>query len=71
MRNPEYNRDWMLELEHDAQQVQAVISRLDHLALKAIESITTRNAVDAGIRLTEIREGLRLLCELMGVKLQG
>lgn len=68
--NPDYhNHDWMVELEHDAQQVQAVVSRLDELALRAINNLVTRNSVDAGIRLSEIREGLQLLCKLMGVKL--
>ena len=69
--NPDYlNHDWMVELDHDAQHVQAVIVRLDELTLKAAQNLQSRNSVDAMIRISEIREGLRLLCNLMGVKIQ-
>lgn len=69
--NPDYhNHDWMRELEHDAQHVQAVIVRLDEIALRAITNLQQGATVEAGIRITELREGLRLLCDLMGVKIQ-
>lgn len=61
--------DWMRELDHDAQQIQAIIARIDELAYKASHTNALGDKQATGIRLAEIREGLQLLCQLMGVKL--
>lgn len=63
--------DWMRELESDSMQVQAMLSRMDELCKKALFNLGAGNTVDAGIRLVEVREGLRLIGSLMGIKLQA
>jgi len=68
---PELNPDWMRELEFDAQHMQALISRLDELASKAQHNLQTKDYVAAHVRLDEIRQGMRLLCELCGIKLMA
>jgi len=61
--------DWMRDLEMDALKLQSLVGRLDELAERALRSMGNKDLEAAGIRLLEIREGLRLLCDLCGVKL--
>lgn len=68
IRVPQTNQDWMMELQHDAQQFQAVVERVDQLADMALRNLANGDKVDAGLRLMEIREGLNLICELAGIK---
>lgn len=63
------NQDWMRELEHDAQQFQGLVSRIDELAYKAGDDLHRRDYIGTAARIIEMREGLRLLCEITGVKL--
>lgn len=70
LRSSENSNDWMQELDADAKQFVAVLSRLDLLAARAISDLTIRrDHVGTAIRLSEIREGLQLACKLAGVKL--
>lgn len=62
--------DWMQELAADAQQMQAVISRIDELAAKGLFSLTRHDYVATGLRLGEIQEGLQLLCKLCEIKME-
>lgn len=65
----QHSQDWMQELEADANQFQAVVTRVDQLAGRAIHDIAVRkDYVTAGMRLAEIQEGLQLLCQLAGIK---
>jgi hypothetical protein len=60
----------MQELEADAAQFQAVISRIDELTAKAIGDLSIRrDPLSAAIRLSEIREGIQLACKLAGVRI--
>ena len=63
------NTDWMAELEQDAGNIHAILTSLDTQAKMATENLKQRNVTDAIIRLEQIREGLRLVAELMGLKL--
>lgn len=63
------SNDWIRDLDHDAQQVQTVIARVDELACKASHANSIGDKRATGIMLAEIREGLQLLCQLMGVKI--
>jgi hypothetical protein len=63
------SNDWMRELEQDAQNVQAVLTGIDVTATKAMFLLTHGDLRGAGIKLEEIREGLRLVCEITGLKM--
>lgn len=70
LHSSENSNDWMQELDADAKQFVAVLSRLDLLAARAINDLTIRrDHVATSLRLSEIREGLRVACKLAGVKL--
>lgn len=59
----------MRELQHDANQWQAVMSNVDAVTGKAQLALKRNDFRAVHIHLEQIREGLRLLCELAGVKL--
>lgn len=65
------SQDWMRELEMDAQRMQALVTSLDVTATKALHNLGNKDLVAAGTRLLEIREGLRLLCEVTGIRIQS
>lgn len=64
-----HSNDWMRELEQDAQNVQAVLAGIDVTATKALFMLTHGDLRGAAIKLEEIREGLRLVCEITGLKM--
>jgi hypothetical protein len=66
---PELSPDWMRELEFDAQQMTTLVSRIDTLAAMSLQNLRAKDYVSAHVRLDEIRQGLRLLCELCEIKL--
>lgn len=68
---PELSPDWMRELEFDAMQLQALVSSLDQQAEKALFALRSKNYVTTHVRLEEMRQGLRLLCDLCGFKLMA
>lgn len=62
-------RDWMQELDVDARNIQAVLGRMDVIASTALADLEAGRRIDAALRMAEIREGVRLVSKLMGVKL--
>ncbi len=64
----QYDSDWMREIAADAANVQALINRLDELAIKAHRHIVAGDKLAAGMRIEEMREGLQLMGQLMGIK---
>jgi hypothetical protein len=69
--NDLHSRDWMRELAADAQKVQAVITGIDVTTARAHIALRLGDYRQVAIRLEEIREGLRLVCELTGIKIQA
>jgi hypothetical protein len=67
--NDEQSKDWMQELEMDAQNFQAVLQRLDEVCQRSLFSLGKGDTVGAGLRIAEIREGITLLCKLGGVRI--
>ena len=64
-----HSNDWMQELEQDSKSYQAVIVRVDEILMKAQLDLKRGDCIDAMIRVTEARDGLRLMCKLTGVNL--
>lgn len=64
----QHNTDWMRELEVDANNFQAVMNRVHTLCNQAHFSITHGDKWGAGMKIEEIKEGLRLAGELVGIK---
>lgn len=58
----------MRELEADALKMQAVLTGVDATTGKAEIALRNRDYTAVAIRLAEIREGLRLVCQLAGIK---
>lgn len=69
VRREQLSRDFMLELDMDAQHIRTLLESLDQQALRCADNVKNRNPTDALIRLVEMREGLRLIAELMGLKI--
>lgn len=68
-RRPE-TADWMRELEVNAQNWQAVMQAVDRQSALAVSDLARKDLIGCALRLAEVREGLKLACELAGVKLQ-
>lgn len=68
---PELSQDWMRELEFDSLHMQSLVSSLDQQAEKALFALRAKDLVTTHVRLEEMRQGLRLLCELCGIKLMA
>lgn len=64
----QYDSDWMREIAADAANVQQMMNRLDQLAIRAHHHTVAGDKVAAGMRIEEIREGLQLVGQLMGIK---
>jgi hypothetical protein len=64
----QYNRDWMREIEADTRQMQELVRRIDRLAADATTALVRHDHKGCGMRLAEIQEGLQLLCDLTGIK---
>lgn len=63
------SNDWMRELEQDAQNVQAVLTGIDVTATKASFLLAHGDNRGAALKIEEIREGLRLIAEITGLKM--
>lgn len=68
-RTPE-TADWMRELEVNAQNWQAVMQAIDKQSALAIADLARKDIMGCALRMAEVREGIKLACELAGVKLQ-
>lgn len=62
--------DWLRELARDAANVEAVMMKVDTLLMMAMKNQKAGNITDAQIRISEAREGLRLIAQLTGMKLR-
>ena len=64
-----HNLDWLNEIQRDAQHVYTLLLSLDQQLNMANANLRAKNITDAMIRLSSVREGLRLIAEVMGLKL--
>jgi len=65
------NNDWMRELEQDSQNFVALLSALDSQLGKLEADLKAGRRPDIYARINDLREGVRLVCEVAGVKLHS
>ena len=61
--------DWMQEIARDAQNLTELLKRIDTITALTLDDIRRGDKVNAALHLSDVREGIRLICQLAGVKL--